>query len=175
LPIKQQLRVNDKIRAKEVRLIDAKGEQLGLVPVEQAIERAARDNLDLVEVAPDATPPVCKIMDYRRYTFEQKRRLKESKKKTKSLEMKEIKLRPNIDPHDYEIKLRHTRDFLDKGHKVKVTMRFRAREMRHVEIGTQVLTKMKGDLKEIAEPDAIGSGREGARAQVMVLAPKKKK
>ncbi|MCH8333032.1 translation initiation factor IF-3, partial [Candidatus Sumerlaeota bacterium] len=116
------MRVNERIRATEVRLIDAKGEQAGLVPLEEAMELATRQNLDLVEVAPDAAPPVCKIMDYRRYMFENKRRQKEARKKAKTFELKEIKLRPNIDVHDYGIKMERARGFLEKGHKVKVTM-----------------------------------------------------
>lgn len=164
--------MNDKIRAKEVRLIDAKGAQLGLVATEEAIERALRDSMDLVEVAPDSEPPVCKIMDYRRYVFEQKRRLKESKKKTKSL-LKEIKLRPKIDPHDYEIKLRHVKEFLDKGHKVKITMRYRPHEMRHYESGTEVLNRVANDLLDVAEVDLNSRRKESSRVQVMVLSKKK--
>lgn len=164
--------MNDKIRAREVRLIDAKGAQLGLLPIEEAIERATRDSMDLVEVAPDSAPPVCKIMDYRRYVYEQKRRQKEAKKKTKSL-LKEIKLRPKIDPHDYEIKLRHVREFLDKGHKVKMTMRYRPHEMRHYENGTQVLNRVANDLADVAEVDLNSRRRESSRVQVMVLSKKK--
>lgn len=173
-PIKQSLRVNDKIRAREVRLIDAAGEQLGLVPLEEALERAKRQELDLVEVAPDSVPPVCKILDFTRYVFEQKRKLKESRKKSKSVEMKEIKLRPKIDPHDYGIKINQMTDFLQKGHKVKVTMRFRQYEMRHKEIGQQILDKIKGDLAELAEVDGSSMGMEVARQMVIILQRKKR-
>lgn len=170
--IKQPLRVNEKIRAREVRLIDAKGEQLGLVPIDEALERAQRDQMDLVEVAPDSVPPVCKIMDYRRYMFEQKRRQKEAKKKTKSL-LKEIKLRPKIGPHDYETKLRHVREFLDEGHKVKITMRYRPHEMRHYESGTEILDRVAKDCADVAEVDSNSRRRESQRVQVMVLSKKK--
>lgn len=157
-----------------MRLISATGEQLGVVPLTQAIEIAAKDTMDVVEVAPDAVPPVCKIMDYRRHVFEMKRRLKESRKKAKALEMKELKLRPNIDPHDYSIKVKHAMEFLEKGHKVKVTMRYRPREMRHFEIGTQVLDRMAVDVAAVGEVDAGSRSREGARMQSMVIGVKKK-
>ena len=168
------MRVNERIRATEVRLIDAKGEQAGLVPLEEAMELATRQNLDLVEVAPDAAPPVCKIMDYRRYMFENKRRQKEARKKAKTFELKEIKLRPNIDVHDYGIKMERARGFLEKGHKVKVTMRYRPREMRHYEIGTQVLSRLAQDVSEIADVDQNTAGKRGVRMQSIVLSRKKK-
>lgn len=165
--------MNEKIRAPEVRLIDAKGEQVGIVPLEKALALAKEQELDLVEVAPDSEPPVCKILDYRRQTFEFKRRQKEARRKTKNLELKEIKLRPNIDKHDYEIKLRHVREFLEKGHKVKVTMRFRQRELRHAEIGTGVLQRMAQDLIEIAEVDANSNVKDNLRNRSIVLGKKK--
>lgn len=171
-PIKRPLRVNEKIRAKEVRLIDAKGEQLGLLTLEDAQARADRDSLDLVEVAPDSTPPVCKIMDYRRQIFEQKRRQKEARKKTKS-QLKEIKLRPKIDPHDYGIKLRRVKEFLEKGHKVKVTMRYRYHEMRHYENGTHVMDRVAEDVSDMAEVDANSRRRESRRSQTMILTRRK--
>lgn len=164
--------MNDKIRAPEVRLIDAKGEQIGIVTLEKALAMAKESELDLVEVAPDSVPPVCKILDYRRQTFEFKRRQKEARKKTKSLELKEIKLRPNIDKHDYSIKLRHVREFLEKGHKVKVTMRFRQRELRHAELGTAVLDRMAKDLAELAEVDSNSNVRDSLRMRSIVLGKK---
>jgi len=156
-------------------LIDAKGVQLGLIPIDEAIDRAKRQELDLVEVAPDSNPPVCKIMDYARYSFEQKRRMKESRKKAKNVELKEIKLRPKIDPHDYSIKLTQISEFLQKGHKVKVSMRFRPYEMRHQEIGTNILEKLIADTAEFAEVDSTGKGMESSRVHVMVLQQKKKR
>ena len=155
-------------------MIDAKGNQLGLIALEDALERAGRDEMDLVEVAPEAEPPVCKIMDFRRHAYEQKQRLKESRKKTKHLELKEIKFRPNIDPHDYGIKAKHVRKFLEKGHKVKLTMRYRMREMRHYDIGTKVLRNVAEELADVADIDHNSVGRGAQRMQVMVLAPKKK-
>lgn len=167
--------MNDKIRAPQVRLISAEGEQLGIVQLEKALALAKERELDLVEVAPDSDPPVCKILDYRRQTFEFKRRQKEARKKTKSLELKEIKLRPNIDKHDYEIKLRHVREFLEKGHKVKVTMRFRQRELRHAELGTAVLDRMAHDLAEIADVDSNAAGpRDNLKMRSIVLGNRKK-
>ncbi len=139
-----------------------------------ALQRAEQVSLDLVEVAPEAHPPVCKIMDYRRYTFEQKRREKESRKKAKAFEMKEIKLRPLIDPHDYGIKVRQIRTFLEKGHKVKVTMRYRARELRHQEIGQAVLRRVAVDLGDCSEMDEASVGKPIPRTQAIVLARKRK-
>ena len=167
--------MNERIQASEVRLIDAKGEQLGLVSLEDAQARASRDELDLVEVAPEAKPPVCKIMDYRRHTFEVKRRLKESRKKTRNLDLKEVKLRPNIDPHDYAIKMRRARVFLEKGHKVKVTMRYRPRELRHIEIGSGVLDKMAEEVADIATAEKSQRGIRTSRIQTMILTVSKKK
>lgn len=145
------------------------------MPLEKALGMAKAIELDLVEVAPDAEPPVCKILDYRRQAFESKRRQKEARKKSKNLELKEIKLRPNIDKHDYQIKLRHVREFLEKGHKVKVTMRFRQRELRHAEIGTAVLQRMAADLSEMAEVDANSNVRDSLRMRSIVLGKKKSK
>lgn len=165
--------MNDKIRAPQVRLISATGEQLGIVALERALALAKESELDLVEVAPDSEPPVCKILDYRRQTFEFKRRQKEARKKTKSLELKEIKLRPNIDKHDYEIKMRQVREFLEKGHKVKVTMRFRQRELRHAELGTAVLDRLATDLGEMAEVDSNSNVKDSLRMRSIVLGKKK--
>lgn len=161
------------IQAAEVLLIDADGEQLGLVPLDDAMTKAKDQQLDLVAVAPDAQPPVCKIMDHKRYMFEAKRRLKESRKKAKALEMKEIKFRPNIDPHDYGYKMKQARTFLEKGHKVKVTMRYRPREMRHYEIGTAVLKKLADDLIEVAEVDTNARVKSIQRMQTIILTKKK--
>ena len=155
-------------------MIDAKGVQLGLIPLEEAIDKAKKQELDLVEVSPDSDPPVCKIMDFARYAFEQKRRLKESRKKTKTVDLKELKLRPKIDPHDYQIKLNQMTEFLTKGHKVKVTMRYRPYEMRHQEIGMQILNRIIADLAPIAEVESNSRGPEGSRMQVLVLQKKKR-
>lgn len=153
--------------------MDSDGEQAGVVPIEQALERAKAKEMDLVEVAPDAVPPVCKIMDYTRYVFDQKRRIKESRKKAKNVEMKEIRMRPKIDPHDYGIKLNHIREFLTKGHKVKVLMRYRPMEMRHYEIGTQILDRLVADTADLAErDDALPRKSDGVRTQSIMLQKK---
>ena len=167
-------RTNLEITAHEVRLIDEAGKQLGIVPVPQAIERAQGKGLDLVEVAPDADPPVCRIMDFTKYAFEQKRKMKVAKKKTVRVETKEIKLRPNIDPHDFGIKLDHIKEFLDKGHKVKVTLRYRPREMRHYEIGTQVLSRLVAGVGERAMVESEAQRGESMRMQSIMITPKKK-
>ena len=156
-----------------MRLVDENGKQLGIVPVEHALERATTKGLDLVEVAPDADPPVCRIMDYTKFVYEQKRKQKLARKKTHRLEIKEIKFRPNIDPHDLSIKTQHMREFLEKGHKVKVTMRYRPREMRHYEIGSQVIDKLVEALKGIAIVESSARGKSSMRTQSLLLAPKK--
>lgn len=167
--------MNGQIRARQVRLIDANGTQLGIVALEEALERAKTQELDLVEVSAEAEPPVCKIMDYQRQIFEAKRRQKESRKKTKNVELKEIRMRPKIDPHDYGIKIVHIKEFLEKGHKVKVSMRYRGLEMRHYEIGTHILQRVAADLAECAEVDAGSHRKEAARIQSLVISPKKTK
>lgn len=161
------------ITAPEIRLIDEAGTQLGIVSNAKALERAREKGLDLVEVAPDADPPVCRIMDFTHYIYDQKRKQKQAKKKTVRVDTKEIKLRPNIDPHDFGIKITRARQFLEKGHKVKVTLRYRPREMRHYEIGTAVLRRLKESLGDIAQVETTGGGRENARMQVITLARKK--
>lgn len=147
------LRVNEAIRAREVRLISAEGKQVGIVPIEQARKMAEEAALDLVEVAPDATPPVCKVIDYRKVLYEQKRREREGRKHRRHVEIKEVKMRPTIDQHDYETKLRHVREFLEEGHKVKVTMMYRGREMGRTEAGRARLMRIVEDLAGIAAPE----------------------
>lgn len=165
--------MNDKIRVREVRLVDANGEQLGIVPIERALELAKAKEMDVVEVAPDATPPVCRIMDYARHIFEIKRRIKESRKKAKAVELKEIRMRPKIDPHDFGIKCTHIREFLEKGHKVKVLMRYRPMEMRHYEIGTKILDNLAAALADIAETDrSLPRNADGARTQSVLFQKK---
>ncbi|MCL5269355.1 MAG: translation initiation factor IF-3 [bacterium] len=171
--IKTNTRTNEEISSREVRLIDENGEQLGIVPIDVALERARAKTLDLVEVAPDAAPPVCRIMDFTRHIFEQRRKQKLAKKKAVRTETKEIKLRPNIDPHDFEIKLKHAREFLEKGHKVKITLRYRPREMRHYEIGTQVLHRLTEALADLALVEAENRGTENMRMQTILLTRKK--
>ena len=138
----KDLRINDVIRVREVRLIDDEGNQLGVVPTPKAMEMAEDKGLDLVEIAPNADPPVCKILDYGKYKFELEKKNRENKKKQKLQELKEIRMQPKIDTHDLEFKTKHVRDFLDRGAKVKVTIRFRGRELAHTDRGRVVLFKV---------------------------------
>lgn len=157
----EDLRVNERIRISPVRLIDQDGEQVGIVATDEARDIAAEAGLDLVEVAPNSRPPVCRIMDYGKYKYEQARKAKEAKKKQHTITVKEIKLRPKIEEHDYGFKMRHARRFLDDGDKVKFTLRFRGREMTHPELGERVLEKIKEDLGEtiVVESDIRREGR----------------
>ena len=157
----EDLRVNERIRISPVRLIDQDGEQVGIVATDEARDIAAEAGLDLVEVAPNSRPPVCRIMDYGKYKYEQARKAKEAKKKQHTITVKEIKLRPKIEEHDYGFKMRHARRFLDDGDKVKFTLRFRGREMTHPELGERVLEKIKDDLGEtiVVESDIRREGR----------------
>jgi translation initiation factor IF-3 len=169
----KDLRINEQIRAREVRLIRDEGEQQGIMPVVQAIAIAREQGLDLVEVAPQAVPPVVKIMDYGKYKFENEKKVRDSRKKQKQLKLKEIRMQPKIDDHDLDFKSKHVREFLGEGNKVKVTVRFRGRELAHTELGLDVL---KDVLKRIEgeyvmdKPPAM----EG-RFMSMVLSPKSKK
>ena len=156
-----------------MRLVDENGKQLGILPTAEALQRALGKTLDLVEVAPDGDPPVCRIMDYTKFRYDQKRKQKAAKKKTVKVEVKEIKLRPNIDPHDFGIKVRHARQFLEKGNKLKVTVRYRRGEMRHYEIGTQKLDRMIQEIKDLAVVEMSTRNIEGLRMQTVTLAPRK--
>ena len=148
--IKQELPVNRQIRAKEVQLIGENGEKLGIVSLEDALEKAENKNLDLVLVAPNAKPVVCKIMNYGKYKFEQAKKEKEAKKKQKTLEIKEIRVTPNIEEHDFGFKLKNLRKFLTDGNKVKITVRFRGREINNSKAGEVVLNKFIENLGDIA-------------------------
>jgi translation initiation factor IF-3 len=169
----KDLRINEQIRVREVRLIRNEGEQQGIMPIIQAIEIAREQGLDLVEVAPQAVPPVVKIMDYGKYKFENEKKVRDSRKKQKQLKLKEIRMQPKIDDHDLDFKSKHIREFLAEGNKVKVTVRFRGRELAHTELGLDVL---KDVLKRI-EGEYImdkSPAMEG-RFMSMVLSPKSKK
>jgi len=172
--IRLKTRTNDEITAREVRLIDEEGNQLGILPTAEAIERALAKNLDLVEVAPDGDPPVCRILDYTKFRYDQKRKQKAARKKVTKVDIKEIKLRPNIDPHDFSIKLQHAREFVAKGNKLKITVRYRRDEMRHYEIGSQKMDKMIEELKDMAVVESVSRGQEGLRMQTATLAPRPK-
>lgn len=145
----KELRINEEIKVREVRLIDKNGEQRGIIPTTNALEMAREAGLDLVEVAPLAAPPVCKILDYGKYKFEQEKRLKESRKRQKLIRMKEIRMQPKIEKHDLEFKTKHVKEFLEEGNKVKVTIRFRGRELAHTELGKGVLDKLLENLDSL--------------------------
>jgi translation initiation factor IF-3 len=163
-------RVNEEIRNREVQLIDQVGTNHGTVPIQIALEKAAEAGLDLVEISPNASPPVCKLLDYGKYKFQAQKKAAEARKKQKVVEVKEIKLRPMIDDHDYDVKMRAMKRFFEEGDKVKVTLRFRGREMAHQELGTKLLDRVKDDLGPLAkvEMDARFEGRQ----MIMILAPR---
>jgi len=163
-------RVNEAIEAQKVLVITEDGDNKGILPLEEAILIAEQMGLDLVEVSPGAEPPVCKILDFGKYKYQAQKKANEARKKQKIIEIKEIKMRPNIDIHDYDVKMRAIKRFFEDGDKVKVTLRFRGREMAHTEIGRRVLDRVRNDTAEEAkvESDARMEGRQ----MVMVLAPK---
>ncbi len=164
-------RVNEKIRVPEIRLIDHEGENKGVVSPETAMQMARDVGLDLVEISPNASPPVCKIMDFGKFKYETQKKAAEAKKKQKVIEIKEVKFRPNIDIHDYEVKMRNVTRFLEDGDKVKVTLRFRGREMAHIELGREVLERIAADVEGIGKVEAMPK-MEG-RQMVMVVASAK--
>lgn len=159
--------MNESINVAEVRVIDADGEMRGVMTVADAIALAQESGLDLVEVSPNADPPVCKILDYGKYKYEQQKKANEARKKQKTIDVKEVKIRPGIEKHDYDVKMRNARRFLEDGDKVKVTMRFRGREMAHQEIGMELLQKMKEELADVGKVD-LEPKKEG-RQIIMVL------
>ena len=154
-------------------MVGKDGEQIGVVSITEALEMAEQHSLDLVEISPNAEPPVCKVMDYGKFIFEKSKAQKEQKKKQKQIQVKEIKFRPGTDEGDYQVKLRNLRRFLDGGDKAKVTIRFRGREMAHQEIGIALLNRVKTDLEDIANCESFPNRVEG-RQMIMVLAPIKK-
>jgi translation initiation factor IF-3 len=166
-------RLNDEITLPEVRLVGAEGEPLGIVATAEAQAQADAANLDLVEISPNAEPPVCKLMDYGKFLYEKSKAQKEQKKKQKQIQVKEIKFRPGTDEGDYQVKLRNLRRFIEAGDKTKVTIRFRGREMAHQEIGIELLNRVKADLDDISNVESFPSRAEG-RQMIMVLAPIKK-
>jgi translation initiation factor IF-3 len=176
LAAKDDLRINKQIRVREVRVIDDEGNQRGVMPTPKALELAQEVGADLVEVAPQANPPVCKILDYGKYKFEQEKRRKESKKKQKQIKLKEIRMQPKIERHDLEFKTKHVKEFLDEGNKVKVTVRFRGREMAHTEIGRDVLMSILKELDNLeAGYNVDRKPQMEGRFMSMILSPKSKK
>ena len=162
--------MNQDIRVPRVLLIDQTGEKQGVMPTSAALEAAEEAGLDLVEIVPNADPPVCKIMDYGKFRFQEQKKKAEARKRQKVVELKEIKLRPNIDTHDYEVKAKAMHRFFGEGDKVKVTLRFRGREMAHPELGMKLLQKVQEDFDEVAKVE-FAPKMEG-RQMIMILAPR---
>nr|WP_262975136.1 translation initiation factor IF-3 [Roseovarius litoreus] len=161
--------MNEKIRCPEIRLIGADGENVGVVTPERAMEMAEEAGLDLVEISPNAEPPVCKIMDFGKFKYEQQKREAEARKKQKIIEVKEVKFRPNTDTHDYDVKMRNVMRFLQNGDKVKVTLRFRGREMAHQDLGRDLLERVAEDVKDVGKVENMPK-MEG-RQMIMVIGP----
>jgi translation initiation factor IF-3 len=163
-------RINEEIRAREVQLIDNTGDNKGVVDFQTAMSMAEAAGLDLVEISPNSTPPVCKILDFGKYKFQAQKKAAEARKKQKIVEIKEIKLRPMIDDHDYYVKMRSMKRFFEEGDKVKITLRFRGREMAHQELGYKLLNRVKEDIAPIAKIES--EPRFEGRQMVMLLAPR---
>ena len=169
-PSKDGPRTNDEIRVPRVLLIDQHGEKQGIMPTSAALEAAQEAGLDLVEVSPTADPPVCKILDFGKFKFQEQKKKNEARKRQKLVEVKEIKLRPNIDTHDYEVKQRAMHRFFEEGDKVKVTLRFRGRELAHPELGMKLLQQVKADFDPVAKVEY--EPRMEGRQMIMILAPR---
>src|SRR5713101_7627989 len=163
-------RINEEIRAREIHMIDKDGGNRGNVTVVEALQLAQEAGLDLVEISPNATPPVCKLLDFGKYKYQEQKKAAEARKKQKVVEVKEIKFRPMIDDHDYDVKMRSMKRFFEEGDKVKVTLRFRGREMAHQELGYQLLSRVKDDTSKLAKVEQ--EPRFEGRQVVMVLAPR---
>ncbi len=166
------MRINEEIRAREVRVIGENGEQLGIMSSDEALRMASGRRLDLIEIAPTAAPPVCRIMDYGKFIYGEKKKAQEAKKKQKVIVVKEMKLRPKIEEHDYQVKRRQIESFLEDGNKVKVSVRFRGREISHPEMAQKLLSRLATDLAKVGKIERV-PGMDGW-AMVMVLAPSKK-
>lgn len=169
-PTRDGPRVNELINVPRVRLIDQDGENVGIVGTDEAMAMAEEAGLDLVEISPNADPPVCKILDFGRFKYQAQKKANEARKKQKVIEIKEIKMRPNIDQHDYDVKMRSMHRFLEEGDKVKVTLRFRGREMAHQDLGMKVLQRVREDLETISKVEQYPK-MEG-RQMIMVISPK---
>jgi len=169
-PTREGPRINEEIGVMRVRLVDERGNMVGVVGRNEALQMAADAGLDLVEISPNADPPVCKILDYGKFKYEEQKKKNEARKKQKIIEVKEIKLRPSIDDHDYQVKMRSMNKFIEEGDKVKVTMRFRGRELAHQDLGMNVLMRVKEDLDTIAKVEQMP--RMEGRQMTMVVAPR---
>ncbi|MEZ5449057.1 MAG: translation initiation factor IF-3 [Thiolinea sp.] len=172
MALEKEHRINEDIRIPKIRLIDADGENKGVVSTSEALQQAEDLDLDLVEIVPNAKPPVCRIMDYGKFRFDESKKAAEARKKQKQVQVKEIKFRPGTDEGDYKIKLRKLTEFLEDGDKTKITVRFRGREMAHRELGMELLKRVEAELSELAAVEQFPK-LEG-RQMVMVMAPKKK-
>ncbi len=169
-PTRDGPRVNEEIRVPSVRLIDEEGEMQGVMTTRDAMQRAFSVGLDLLEISPNAEPPVVKILDYGKFKYEQQKKKNEARKKQKVIEIKEVKVRPNIDENDYQVKMRAMKSFIEEGDKVKVTLRFRGREMAHQDLGVKVLERIRGDMDERAKVEQMP--RMENRQMIMVLSPR---
>jgi translation initiation factor IF-3 len=169
-PTREGPRVNEEIRVPSVRLIDEEGEMQGVMTTRDAMQRAFSVGLDLLEISPNAEPPVVKILDYGKFKYEQQKKKNEARKKQKVIEIKEVKVRPNIDENDYQVKMRAMKSFIEEGDKVKVTLRFRGREMAHQDLGVKVLERIRGDMDERAKVEQMP--RMENRQMIMVLSPR---
>jgi translation initiation factor IF-3 len=169
-PSKDGPRINEDIRAAKILLIDQNGEKQGIMPISAALEAADEVGLDLVEISPNSDPPVCKMLDYGKFKFQEQKKKNEARKRQKTVEIKEIKLRPNIDTHDYDVKAKAMHRFFEEGDKVKVTLRFRGREMAHPELGMKLLQQVKADFDEVAKVEY--EPRMEGRQMIMILAPR---
>ena len=169
-PTREGPRVNEEIRVPSVRLIDEEGEMQGVMTTRDALQRAFSVGLDLLEISPNAEPPVVKILDYGKFKYESQKKKNEARKKQKVIEIKEVKVRPNIDENDYQVKLRAMNSFIGDGDKVKVTLRFRGREMAHQDLGVKVLERIRGDLEEKTKVEQMP--RMENRQMIMVLSPR---
>ncbi|WP_091739537.1 translation initiation factor IF-3 [Marininema mesophilum] len=167
---REQQQLNEAIRAREVRLIDAEGNQLGIKPLREALSMAQEAELDLVNVAPQAKPPVCRIMDYGKYRYEQSKREKEARKNQKTVQLKEVRFSSNIEDHDVNTKLRNVKKFLSNGDKVKLSIRFRGREITHQDLGRKMLTRVAEEVKDLG--DVERQPKLEGRQMIMILAPK---
>ncbi|MDZ7790038.1 MAG: translation initiation factor IF-3 [Xanthomonadales bacterium] len=167
----KKTRRNEDITAREVRVVGSEGDQIGVMGIRDALERAGEEGMDLVEIAPQADPPVCRIMDWGKFRFEQSKKQQAARKKQKQIQIKEVKFRPGTDDHDYDVKMRNLRRFIDEGDRVKVTLRFRGREMAHQELGLDILQRVEKDMAE--ETVVEQRPRMEGRQMVMMLAPKK--
>jgi translation initiation factor IF-3 len=169
-PTREGPRINEEIGVMRVRLVDERGNMVGVIARNEALQMAGNAGLDLVEISPNADPPVCKILDYGKFKYEEQKKKNEARKKQKIIEVKEIKLRPSIDDHDYQVKMRSMNKFIEEGDKVKVTMRFRGRELAHQDLGMNVLMRVRDDLEGIAKVEQMP--RMEGRQMTMVVAPR---